>query len=320
MTRSGSLTAASDFDSRPTKGRRRLEPGWWISIAVVAIRRLAKQKSAQNESVILSITLRTPGLDQAESVARSRSDQLCTLPVSVTSVPSHLDEDLAAVLRRTAPDRRVDVGLDDARHRLVLDADLIADAGHAHQARTASVAACFWYCQSTSPLSVIQPPSTSTLTALDSTEVVQSRTFLADWAMSLSVRREEPVQLDLHLDGQGLHPADALRSAFGVPLFRIGATSPASVTMPSLTSTPICVAWIAGSQSSWAITSFWSCASVFMSVFRSEDAMLRPCWKTVCAAPRRPPRPHRRPERGRPAGRSPWICLLPNRQRSRPRR
>src|SRR5476651_725893 len=45
----------------------------------------------------------------------------------------YLDEDLVAVPCRTALDRRVDVGLHDAGLRLVLDADLVADAGHAHQ-------------------------------------------------------------------------------------------------------------------------------------------------------------------------------------------
>ena len=38
-------------------------------------------------SVMLSITLRTPGALQAESVASSRSDQLWTMPLSVTSEP-----------------------------------------------------------------------------------------------------------------------------------------------------------------------------------------------------------------------------------------
>ena len=41
----------------------------------------------QLETVILSTTLRTPGVLQAESLARTRSDQLWTEPVNVTSLP-----------------------------------------------------------------------------------------------------------------------------------------------------------------------------------------------------------------------------------------
>ena len=42
--------------------------------------------------VVLSTTLRTPGVPQAVLRANSRSDQLWTLPVSVTSVPWTLTE------------------------------------------------------------------------------------------------------------------------------------------------------------------------------------------------------------------------------------
>ena len=41
----------------------------------------------QGVSTIMSTTLRTPGVRQAELVAVSRSAQLCTVPDSVTSVP-----------------------------------------------------------------------------------------------------------------------------------------------------------------------------------------------------------------------------------------
>jgi hypothetical protein len=42
--------------------------------------------------VVLSTTLRTPGVPHAVLRASSRSDQLCTVPVNVTSVPWTLTE------------------------------------------------------------------------------------------------------------------------------------------------------------------------------------------------------------------------------------
>ena len=97
-------------------------------------------------------------------------------------------------------------------------------------------------------------------------EIVQSKTFSTERAISASFRLLNPGELNVHLNCQSLNTQHALCSALGIPLFCITAHLTGQGHDSILDLNTYLRDADRGSQLSSAIMSCFSCASVFMVV------------------------------------------------------